>query len=212
MTLAKKISTGLAVVCLSLGAISGAGNPAFADDGDSDFIAVYIAPDGSELVYKPEKNNETEISLRNFDPQGEFSGPPWAACGIKDPSDKLVHQYTAGSTPMGPEFLRKPNLRCGNEKFGYRHIKLEHKDDWKALANRVGGDWKDFASFAIQSSLETPQKACLGDANDIRYIGMVEIRRSNGLSGEKYYPRVPVGKDTNNIITAFPQTVSAGCP
>lgn len=39
----------------------------------------------------------------------------------------------------GAEFLRKPNLKCGNEKYGYRHIKLEHMDDWGNIATRVGG-------------------------------------------------------------------------
>lgn len=151
MTLVKKVSAGFAIACLSLGASLGSNSPVFADDGDK-FSAVYIAPDGSEVVYEPGENNETGISLRSFEAQDGFSGPTWAACGIKDPSDKLVHQYTAGSTPMGPEFLRKPNLRCGNNGFGYRHIKLEHKKHWEPLANRVGGNWRDFASFAIEES------------------------------------------------------------
>lgn len=173
---------------------------------------MYIAPDGTETIYSPDGSGE-ESSGRSFILQNEFEGPTWGACGLHDPSDKIIYTYKAGSTPMGPEYIRKPNLRCGSEeKFGYRHIKDKHMQDWENLANRVNGNWRSFVSFAIQPSLESPVKACHGSRNDILYYGMIELRNSNGLIGKRYYPRIAVGNATNDIVTAFPQKDTKGCP
>lgn len=213
----RKLLASSVVAALSVSVIGGTFQSARAefvspDSNVDQLTAVYVAPDGSETTYTPGNSMGVEEMLsRNSAAQG-FVGPIWAACGVKDPHDKLVHQYDAGAPPMGAEFLRKPNLKCGNEKYGYRHIKLEHMDDWGNIATRVGGNWRDFASFAIQSSLEAPAKACLGGNNEIIYLGVIELRNSNGLVGERYYPRVTVGQSTNNIITAFPQKDLAGCP
>lgn len=207
LALRRKIVASLLVGLLSIFITPNVATASSVEGAPEEFYAVYISPDGSESIYRPSEDDSLDSYFRS-----RFVGPTWAACGLHDSDNKIVHQYVAGRTPLGPEFLRRPNLRCGNGGFGYRHIKLRHAGDWENLAGRVGGNWRDFASFAISSSLSSPTKACIGGHNDVIYIGTIEIRSSNGAIGERYYPKVPVGRSTNNIITAFPQKNMKGCP
>lgn len=112
---------------------------------------------------------------------------------------------------MAPIYLRSPLLRCGNDSYGYRHIQKRHMADWAPLASMLGSDWRTFTDWAVDQSLHYPKRWCLGSNNEVLYIGYIQIKNSSGQVVGTYYPRVPVGKTTNNIITAFPQTSPSGC-
>lgn len=83
--------------------------------------------------------------------------------------------------------------------------------DWQYYATVVGSDWRSFADWAMDQSLHYPYRYCEGPSNELRYIGWVQIKNGLGQVVAEIYPRVPVGKTTNNIITAFPQTYASGC-
>ena len=70
--------------------------------------------------------------------------PNWGACGISTDNDKLVYKF--GSFP----------LRCGNESWGFRHIKDRHLDEFQTLARAGGLNWSDLVHWAIHYTGSDP--------------------------------------------------------
>lgn len=169
---------------------------------------------GYTVEYQDGRGHSNRFSLNNAVTAREsLVAQTWAACGVSDPASKLVRAFAAGRAPMAPVYIRTVNLRCGNSSYGYRHILAKHSSQWAAIAAVVGSDWRSFTDWAIAQSLSYPYTWCTNTgANTVNYVGLIQIKNSKGQVVGTYYPRVPTGRTSYNIITAFPQGVpTTGC-
>lgn len=49
-------------------------------------------------------------------------------------------------------------LRCGNDRWGFRHIRDRHYDDYQAKANLIGRNWRDFFDWSTRWALKDPDR------------------------------------------------------
>lgn len=136
-----------------------------------------------------------------------FAAPTevWAACGTSAPADKVVRVF-AQQPPPGA-LPRPATLLCGNDRFGYRHVKLRHAADWEALGFSVGDNWRGIADFAISQTLAVPQPGYprYNAKNDTwTYKAPLQIKDSEGQTRVTYWPIISAAARDGRIITAFP--------
>ncbi|RIV37000.1 hypothetical protein D2L64_17240 [Micromonospora radicis] len=140
----------------------------------------------------------------------------WAACGILTDNHKLVRAFSrkAARTTSGPPGslpAGTSNLKCGSEKWGYRHIVKNHLSQWENDARIEGSNWRDLADFAIAVALSDPDRVTYRQSNDTycfsREIYLVDKRTGRIVAYR--YPNVSIAAVSKNIITAFP--ASAQC-
>jgi hypothetical protein len=77
---------------------------------------------------------------------------PWGACGIWTPETKLVTKYHVKRHTYY-------YLRCGNARYGYRHILDRHRGDFQRLAFGTHQNWRDIADLAMASISRDPDRA-----------------------------------------------------
>ena len=183
-------------------------------DDTGPLTAEYVDKDGNITVFGEVAAGADSLSTQAVVTSSSYPWQTWAACGASTADSKLVRAFSAGHAPMTSVYIRTVNLRCGNATYGYRHILAQHATQWQTLSNLAGGlNWRYFADWAIAQSLASPYRYCQNtSANTLNYVGLIQFRKTDGTIGATYYPRIPTGKTSYNIITAFPQSVpTTGC-
>jgi len=134
----------------------------------------------------------------------------WAACGIFTDNQKLVRAYkrkAMHTTSGAPGYVPAgtSNLRCGSEKWGYRHIVKNHLSQWEQNAAIERKNWRDLADFAINLSLSDPDKVTYRKANDTYCFSrqIVLINKRTGEVAAYKYPKVSIASVSKNVITAY---------
>ena len=98
------------------------------------------------------------------------------------------------------------SLKCGNDNFGYRHIRDEHEYDWATLLLEAGVEapWDDFMFYAAIQALTFPESTSdHGDSKDC-YTTPVFIVNPQMEIEKKFYPTVVISANNAHVITAFP--------
>ncbi|MEV4480014.1 hypothetical protein [Micromonospora coxensis] len=135
----------------------------------------------------------------------------WGACGIFTDNHKLVRAFSrkaARTTSGAPGSLPggTSNLKCGSEKWGYRHIVKRHLSQWENDAKIERKNWRDLADFAIGVALSDPDAVTYRKSNDTycfsREIYLVDKRTGRVVAYR--YPNVSIAAKSKNIITAYP--------
>lgn len=133
----------------------------------------------------------------------------WGACGWKTKNSKVVRAFkrrgavtTRGKFPGGTS-----NLRCGNEKYGYRHIVARgHDKEWDAKARLGKMNWRDLADDSIKAALNDPDLIKVRRKNDTygfeRLMYLVDKKTGKKIAEVKTC--TVVAHESKNIITAFP--------
>ncbi len=124
----------------------------------------------------------------------------WVTCEGSAGADTVVQQLP------GPVYLK-----CGNERFGWRHIVVRHETDWQAVAAPTGRDWREVADAAIEAVLRAPQATVPRESNDTNcYSRVVElVDGRSGTTVGSTVVRVVAGVTSRTLVTAFPAT--SGC-
>lgn len=112
---------------------------------------------------------------------------------------------------MSSTFVRTVNLRCGSSSWGFRHIDTHHSSQWQTISNMVGGlNWRNFADWAISQSLASPYLYCENvSRGTVNYVALIQIRNTSGAVVATYYPRIPTGKTSFNVINCVPSNRGA---
>jgi hypothetical protein len=136
--------------------------------------------------------------------------PPWLPCGLNDPRTKIIKTYVRASSRStdGTVFPSGvATLRCGDTKYGYRHIVLRHRDEWRTNAARSEDVWLDLADFSITAALTDPDRVTYDPRNDA-FCFSREIYLVNNRTGQRVgylIPNVVVGFGTLDVVTAIPK-------
>ncbi len=120
--------------------------------------------------------------------------PVLGACGVFTPDNKVVYKYwnNTGRT-----------LYCGNDRYGFRHIRKNHRAQFQTLAAIGGLQWWDLMHWAIYYNYKDPDY--------VRYQGDGKTCRSRSLylgtrSGKPYSQIFRVITGSNGVITAYPSS------
>jgi hypothetical protein len=135
----------------------------------------------------------------------QSGAPPWAPCGRSDPADKPVKTYPV-QPPVGGPTRTYAVLRCGDDKFGYRHIADKHGQQWADLAVYTGGPWQSLADFAITQTLTVPQPGYPrfnAGKNTWSYKSPLQIKDSQGQVRVTYWVIVGVAAQDGKVLTSF---------
>ncbi|GIJ03976.1 hypothetical protein Sya03_33280 [Spirilliplanes yamanashiensis] len=133
----------------------------------------------------------------------------WAACGVFTDNHKLVRAFSRKAmhtTAGAPGYVGAgtSNLKCGSEKWGYRHL-LKHRGEWEKNAKIEGKNWRDLADFAIAVVLSDPDVVSYRRSNDTycfsREIYLIDKRTGRVAATKK--PKVAIAAVSKNIITAY---------
>lgn len=158
--------------------------------------------EGDELELSDTSDNRKRAALT----QGAWAVATgkWVKCSGSDKNTKMVRgfQRAAGNgLPAG-----KANLKCGSEKWGYRHIAQRHTSQWSSLAFQVGApSWQQFADFSMNQALRYPADVTYTSTNDTyTYRTEIQIRDNKGRVLYSFYSYVVVARVTKNVITAYP--------
>lgn len=130
----------------------------------------------------------------------------WAACGVFDKESKTVRTFKRSAVRSPIIAAGNTLMKCGNEDYGYRHIKKGHQNDWANLAAITGSNWRDFSDWAINQCLTYPGSVVNnGKSNVYEFKAPIQIRdrRTNRVVSTKYC-KVPISRSSKQIITAFP--------
>jgi hypothetical protein len=132
--------------------------------------------------------------------------------GIEEEVQPLV---SAGDRrPSRTRDGRKVTLYCGDSNSGYVHIRERHQRDWQAPVNDMGGgNWDDFAEFAIQMSLEHPAAGYPKNigGNKRCYSTPITMLKNDGTAYKTLNPSVIASYNNQLVITAFPTVAGANC-
>lgn len=116
----------------------------------------------------------------------------WGACGVSSGQDKVVATYS------------KATLKCGTDRWGFRHIQGRHLQDWQNLADIERRNWRDIADIAIAKSLDAPDRTAPAGGGKTCYSGQIYlVNHVTGQIAKTVEPTVIVGSD-GAIITAYP--------
>jgi hypothetical protein len=81
-----------------------------------------------------------------------------------------------------------------------------HLSQWQAKTFFVGGNWRDFAAWAIRMTLANPCIKYREQSNDtLQYVAPIQIRDSKGRVVHEFGVRVVIARRSQNIITSYPQ-------
>ncbi len=120
--------------------------------------------------------------------------PVLGACGLSSSERKVVYRYwnNAGRT-----------LYCGNDNYGFRHIRRNHRAQFQTLAALGGLQWWDLMHWAIYYNYKDPDY--------VRHQAGGKTCRSRSLylgtrSGKPYSKVFRVISGANGVITAYPSS------
>lgn len=103
-------------------------------------------------------------------------------------------------------------LKCGDKKSGYVHIRTEHEKDWNALNKNTVENWPfwdDLMWDATKRILEKPSFTRDMGGGKRCYTALIKILPHKGEVKE-YYPTVIVSINNKKVITSYP-TREHGC-
>lgn len=118
--------------------------------------------------------------------------PAWGACGVFTSDNKVVATYSGGV-----------RLTCGSEKFGYRHIKRDHRSQFETLAAPTALNWRDLAHWAIESNMKDPDRRVQQNANTACRVRVLYLKKNGGASVGYNFTLI-FNSDTKDVITVFP--------
>lgn len=138
--------------------------------------------------------------------------PQSSSCTSKMNSQTIRHStqldYASDGSGLVPGVSR---IRCGNERWGLKHIDVEHGDGgdhgWRNIVNKypIGGTWEEFMVFSYEAILGEPHYATYRESNDVyRYTAPVKVI-NKGEVVRIYHPLIAVAADSYNVITAYPR-------
>lgn len=133
----------------------------------------------------------------------------WAACGTFDKESKTVRTFSRNYVSYLNLAAGNSPLKCGNNNYGYRHIKLRHSNDWGSLGGLVGSNWRDFADWSINQCLKWPSSvANNGTRNTYEFKAPIQIRdkRTWKIVSTKYCDVSISRGSSRQLITAFPSS------
>lgn len=137
-----------------------------------------------------------------IEPSGVSARLAAPGCSSSDKSTKRINTYQR----RNPNGVAK--LECGTTSgYGWRHIANGHGQDWQNILTKykIAGTWSDFAKWNIGNTVGAPASAPYNSANNsYTYQSPLQIKNSKGQVVRTYTVKVPVGKTTERIITAFP--------
>lgn len=119
--------------------------------------------------------------------------PVLGACGVWTAESKLVYAYGGDS--------KSRRLLCGNENFGFRHIRARHKSDFQYYAQMGGLQYYDLMHWVIHYNFKDPDR--------FKYSGNGKYCRSRSMhlrnpSGTTFTKIFRVIYSTSGVITAYP--------
>ena len=131
-----------------------------------------------------------------------------AACARGMVNHEIIG-YTA-KKQYGLDFYGRVSLTCGFEKAGFKHIKIDHADDWQRMLTKYGGrgSWDDFMSFATSRALAAPSLVRNVGNGKYCYTTPIQIYQGGKLV-KTFYPKVIVSTTTRTVITSMP--TNKGC-
>lgn len=202
----------------------------YGDDGKPYWAAFFWPPDGDSGApdpYDPTGDEPFTFSPRPVDRTRtrwvsgradvvfNQSTPvrPWAACGEFDDKYKLVREYQRPwlHSRMDGHVV---NMRCGKEttkdgesKFGFRHIRLKHQDDWESLSWVVWRNWRDLADWAIQWTLSDPDTVVVQGERRFCYQRVIALKEGSDVVARTRVV-VLLGETGIRLMTAFPRDIS----
>ncbi|WP_058235030.1 hypothetical protein [Devriesea agamarum] len=137
-----------------------------------------------------------------IEPSGVSARLAAPGCFSSDEATKRINIYQR----RNPNGVAK--LECGTASgYGWRHIANAHGQDWQNILTKykISGTWSDFAKWNIGNTVGAPASAPYNSANNsYTYQSPLQIKNSKGQVVRTYTVKVPVGKTTERIITAFP--------
>lgn len=193
---------------LAVALLAGPSSAAYADESPTtsqSSDAVWTNAPGQEGLEAAAEREQLSSSAITTQQETSEGRPPWLACGWREKESKVIKQYPTNSNPN-----RKWILRCGNDDYGYFHIKKRHMNDWQNLANYTNQGWTDVADLAISAALSSPEvvKQVGGDQTcRARTIYLVDKRTGKTVKTSKV--RMFTQNKNFFINTAFP---AVGCP
>ncbi len=178
------------------------------DTADAEAIPMPANPDN--FAWQTETYT-TDTSFRSLTSDGGFTAnvpdANWPACGIFDDDYKLVRRYNR--IHRGAMLGSIVNFRCGNERFGYKHLLFRNHDDhWQDKANLILRNWRDLANWAMDITVIDPDKLTY-NAEKRTWCFSREfyfIRKSDGEIIATMKPHVVTGHFGRKLITAFPSS------
>jgi hypothetical protein len=178
---------------------------------DGEFVWMTEPPASSGVKQPGDAGPQTHAAA-----DGSFRAAQiWAACGTFADNHKLVRTFSrkAMRTTVGaPGHLGAgtSNLKCGSEKWGYRHL-LKHRAEWETNARIEGSNWRGLADFAIAVVLSDPDVVSYRRSNDTycfsREIYLIDKRTGRVAATKK--PKVAIAAVSKNVITAY--IPNSGC-
>lgn len=135
-----------------------------------------------------------------------FAG--WRACGAFDSRYQVVKDYSRVDldSRMERDYAR---LYCGirdadedDGRFGYRHIKGRHLNDWANKAAYINKNWRDLAGWAMKYTMADPDAAwktsrsfCYHRKFLLYYgnqqVGKMRVVMYLGLTGVRIFTAIP---------------------
>ncbi|SNQ51337.1 conserved exported hypothetical protein [Frankia canadensis] len=123
--------------------------------------------------------------------------PNWGACGVSTSEQKMVYDFGG------------INLRCGNNRWGYRHIKDGgsgedgHYDDFQNLARPAGLNWSDLVHWAIYYNTKDPDHVVV-DQNTGCRDRLLYAQDGNGRQVWQQRFRMIYNATDGRVITVYP--------
>ncbi len=160
---------------------------------------------GFKTFESPPASSSENLPGTTDDPSGyAYVKKTWAACGLFSSKNKLVRQFPRKYVSDNFE-SDDAELRCGNKKYGYRHIKGSHQLDWEAKAAYIGDNWRDLADFSIYGALRYPMKVVWDlDRDTYCFSRNIYLLDQDGDILNLFRARVAIGATGNRTLTAFP--------
>ena len=108
-------------------------------------------------------------------------------------------------------FLGVVDLRCGDSKSGYVHVRANHQNQWQSRINAVGGsgNWDDLMAWATGEALRAPEAGYPKDVGGGKWCYTAPIFMSGPRGTVQYKPTIIVSTNNKLVITSYPSTNTA---
>ena len=226
------MSTFALPIALAVAATVSVAGPAAADSGPS------APPTDVQLVtfvngvWVPVSDALEEASLLDLEPVSArdagvvtpnlIDWNQWFGCFSLNNEDDVFAEYVFWWDGEGQDV----RLKCGNEYWGYKHIRSGHEADWQNKLNAAraagwnigpvanGGSWDDFMSEAAAVSILWPDPSSINNNPSnvttcvIGNLGFFNLQTSELVY--QFNAKVIFANDSDRLITAYP-TSGASC-
>lgn len=130
--------------------------------------------------------------------------PPYRPCGLSDERKQIGEYQVSGGN--------RAFMVCGNQQYGFEHIKAGHFEDWSNKAMITGDKWMDLMDYSIEAALKHPEATSQRDGKTCyaRQIWMYD-KRNGKETGKYFWTNVIVKNSNGDIITAYPTSNAHRC-